>query len=233
MPNKYPIIKDFKENNKYYYLIETPYGICKQDKCHYNIGKEVSIRTALNKSEYFRKLCYEKFGENNDDLSEINYISHNALIKIISKNFGIYYITPTKYLATGKKKRTYNKEHYTKDKKLKESNYCTLSNWKKSSQKSKNLTSYKLYFIKCWDENESFYKIGITFVKISDRFNCFRRMPYKYKIIKVIKSSSCEKIYNLEKKYHLQHKIFKYIPKKDFHGKHECFSNIYIRKKLI
>ena len=58
-------------------------------------------------------------------------------------------------------------------------------------------------------------------------------MPYKYKIIKVIKSSSCEKIYNLEKKYHLQHKTFKYIPKKDFHGKHECFSNIYIRKKLI
>ena len=38
------------------------------------------------------------------------------------------------------------------------------------------------YIIKCFDENEQFYKVGITSLSLSKRYTK-TNMPYKYKII--------------------------------------------------
>ena len=61
----------------------------------------------------------------------------------------------------------------------------TFSEWEKLALKSKNFENYQVYIIKCWNNNESFYKIGKTFKNIKQRFYKPRDMPYNWKIIKI------------------------------------------------
>lgn len=107
----------------------------------------------------------------------------------------------------------------------------TSLEWNNSAKKSKNFDSFKVYIIKCWNEEESFYKIGRTFLKIADRFNCKRRMPYNYTIEDVYVSNSKE-ICDLEIELKKLNVKFKYVPKIKFNGMYECFSKLIIGKLL-
>lgn len=83
------------------------------------------------------------------------------------------------------------------------------------------------YIIKCWNEKEEFYKIGITGKTIKERYNYIRTMPYNYKIINEVKSSDLNYIWNLEKNYKKKLKDFKYKPLIKFAGGSvECFTKI-------
>ncbi len=82
-----------------------------------------------------------------------------------------------------------------------------------------------LYVINCFNDNESFYKIGITSLDIKTRFRTKRRMPYQYKEVAVIIESG-ERIFNLERKLHRLLKTFQYQPKIPFQGESECLSTI-------
>lgn len=95
-----------------------------------------------------------------------------------------------------------------------------LKAWVEKAEKSKTFDSFKIYFIKCWDENEEFYKIGRTFKTVHNRFKS--NMPYKYKIIKIYENTA-ENIYNTELKIKRKFKNKKYIPKIKFNGVQECF----------
>ena len=79
------------------------------------------------------------------------------------------------------------------------------------------------YIIKCFNETEEFYKIGITSKSIKQRYSNKSRMPYKYIITQEIQDTP-ENIFKLEniiKKYFLK---FKYEPLFKFHGSStECF----------
>ena len=80
-----------------------------------------------------------------------------------------------------------------------------------------------LYIIKCFNENEEFYKIGITSRSIKERYSSKFEMPYKYEIIQEIIDSP-ENIYNFEKYLKQCNKQFKYIPLIHFPGAaSECF----------
>lgn len=98
---------------------------------------------------------------------------------------------------------------------LKKEHYCKTRNF-----------AY-LYIIHIKEEN--FYKIGITNTSVQKRFK--NVLPYEYQEI-YIKKSSCECIWDLEKKLHKKFKIFKYTPLKHFDGYTECFKNINIKKIL-
>lgn len=80
------------------------------------------------------------------------------------------------------------------------------------------------YIIKCWNEHEEFYKVGICSTKISKRYtkNC---MPYNYEVIQQITSQS-ENIWELElffKNYILKNNLI-YFPNVPFNGsKTECY----------
>jgi hypothetical protein len=100
-----------------------------------------------------------------------------------------------------------------------------MNAWKKAGQSSKKFDSFKVYIIKCWNNEEEFYKIGRTFLKITKRFGYKVRMPYNYSIEKIYESNS-EDIYDLEVNLKKLNKEFKYIPKIEFHGMYECFSKI-------
>ena len=80
-----------------------------------------------------------------------------------------------------------------------------------------------LYLIKCWNNNEQFYKIGITTTSTKNRYKSTQQMPYTYEIIKEIHGTG-ENIYDLE--FNLKQYInqFNYIPCISFNGsKTECF----------
>lgn len=81
------------------------------------------------------------------------------------------------------------------------------------------------YVIKCWDEEELFYKIGVS-VDIRNRF-AGKAMPYEYEVLKEFKGSAgfvWDKEHLLQGKHRL--KNLSYTPVKNFAGYTECFSDI-------
>ncbi len=82
------------------------------------------------------------------------------------------------------------------------------------------------YIIRCYDENEEFYKIGITLTSLKKRYNTTKKMPYNYEIIYQV-FGSAEYIWNLELNNKRTLKEFNYQPQIKFKGsKTECFENI-------
>lgn len=104
------------------------------------------------------------------------------------------------------------------------------SDWVNKPINSVSFESYKLYVMiaHCRKTGESFVKIGITRNSIKDRFhankNITRDFPYFYEIVEIIDSEDGEYIWDLEKTLHKKFKSEKYIPKKIFGGRHECFN---------
>jgi len=83
-----------------------------------------------------------------------------------------------------------------------------------------------LYVIKCFNDSETFYKIGIT-GNIKLRYDGKKKLPYNFEIIKQIDSFDVDYIWNLEKELLLLNKEFRYQPLIKFGGsKYECFSKI-------
>lgn len=81
------------------------------------------------------------------------------------------------------------------------------------------------YILRLYNENEEFYKIGITSNSVKKRFVGKRNMPYSYEILQEIKGEAGE-IWDLELKNKRLLKDFKYISKVKFRGYTECFTNI-------
>lgn len=85
-----------------------------------------------------------------------------------------------------------------------------------------NLATF--YILKCFNENEEFYKIGITTKNIKQRYKSKASMPYNYKVIEEIHGDA-EYIFNLEIKLKNELAPYHIIPTITFNGsKTECFS---------
>lgn len=98
----------------------------------------------------------------------------------------------------------------------------TKTKFKNSCKRNNGYGS--LYLIRCFNENESFFKIGITSTKISHRFSkC--NMPYDYEIIS-IKKDDPSNTWDGEKNLHKKLRKYKYKPLIGFAGETECFSII-------
>ena len=83
----------------------------------------------------------------------------------------------------------------------------------------------RLYVIKCQNDSELFYKIGITTMTIKRRFDSFH-MPYDYSVVYEITGFDPDYIWQLEHKLHKLLKSKKAEPLKYFRGRTECFSEI-------
>lgn len=81
-----------------------------------------------------------------------------------------------------------------------------------------------LYLVKCFNENERFFKIGITSNHINKRLNK-SSMPYKFELIS-LKNGDPEYIWNKEKSLHKDLVMFRHEPKISFNGETECFSEL-------
>lgn len=106
---------------------------------------------------------------------------------------------------------------------------CSYKNsgWTKTTFRTKCLKNNNekgfLYVLKCFNEDEIFYKIGITSRSVSERFNYTKRMPYNYEVIHLIEDV-CDNIYDLEVFLQRVYKCYHYIPQIPFGGSlTECF----------
>lgn len=80
------------------------------------------------------------------------------------------------------------------------------------------------YILRCFNENEEFYKIGITMRTIIERYNTPVKMPYNYQIISEVYGEGGS-IWDLELSEKRKLINFHYLPKIEFAGaKKECFT---------
>lgn len=84
-----------------------------------------------------------------------------------------------------------------------------------------------VYIIKCFNDIESFYKIGFTTRGVQERFGCKKSMPYNYEVINEMNMSLYDAIY-IENKLHNENKDHSYKPNITFPGHTECFSKVNI-----
>lgn len=96
--------------------------------------------------------------------------------------------------------------------------------WTRQSENSQHFDSFKVYIIRCWNEEEEFIKIGKTFTTIERRFWGKKSMPYNYEIIKIIEKKTAEDATDKETELHYKFRDNKYIPEIDFGGMFECFT---------
>lgn len=82
------------------------------------------------------------------------------------------------------------------------------------------------YLIKCWNKEESFYKLGITMNNILTRYGTVRSMPYEWEILLELPDTA-EAVYDMEVAFKQQMEQYAYTPSIAFNGsKTECYSNL-------
>jgi len=99
------------------------------------------------------------------------------------------------------------------------------THWSRSNfiKKAKN-RNCTFYTLRCFNEDETFYKIGITMRDVKKRYACIKEMPYTYEIVSEV-FGEAEAIWNLEVENKRKLKEFNYQPKIYFGGsKTECFT---------
>lgn len=98
------------------------------------------------------------------------------------------------------------------------------STWEKKGLESAYFTGFKVYTIKCFGNDETFYKIGKTFRDLNKRFTP-GDFPYKHEVLNIFKGTA-EEMSILETELKRKHRENKYIPKLPFGGQYECFSSL-------
>lgn len=175
----------------------------KCSQLHGNNLKKDSLETFIKKANKIHKNRY--------DYSLVNYIGSKIKIKIICPIHGKFEQQPYNHLMKkgcykcSREQNAFSKSGFTKIAKNKE---CIF------------------YILKCFNEKEQFYKIGITSRTVQERYKNKKEMPYNYEIIKEYKSTALD-IWELENRFKINFKENLYSPEIKFAGsKTECFTSI-------
>lgn len=148
------------------------------------------------------------------------FISQNKNIKITCKKCShVFYRKPINHLNSDGCPICYND--------YKPGSYKW---WKKCCENKDAI----FYILECWNDNESFYKIGITCNTIKNRYYKSSLMPYEYKIIFKYQSYNKELIYKTELLLKKNIKLYAYKPTIEFGGsKTECIDIKKLREDNI
>lgn len=141
----------------------------------------------------------------------VNYTNKNSFVVILCPVHGEFKQRATHHLSGhGCQKCAIENKGYGKTDFIKQakSSLCTF------------------YILRCFNNNEQFYKIGITKHSLSKRYPSIKSMPYKYEIVKEIKGEAGE-IWDLELVEKRKLQKSNYQPQISFRGsKTECFKII-------
>lgn len=154
------------------------------------------------------------------DYSNITYSGSFIKISIFCPDHGYFIQTSASHL-TGRGCPNCKKTKISKARSL-HPNVWNYSDWKKAAERSSLFDSFKVYLIRCSDQNEVFYKIGKTYKSIKQRFRS-SKLPYNFEIIETI-SGDARLISKLEHHIKKDNKEISYIPSIPFGGMHECLS---------
>ena len=147
-----------------------------------------------------------------------SFVNFNTKIKIICPIHGEFLQTPSNHI----RKQGCIKCGYTKISDL--GNLWKYSVWEKRAKASKYFDSFKVYIIKCFDENEEFIKIGKTYRKIEDRFRTDFYLPYNYSVLQIVTFNSAKDCSDFEHWLKQYYNKYKFLPLKKFGGSLECYS---------
>lgn len=185
------------------------------------------------KTGNYRRFSKDKFIEesikthgNRYDYSKVNYKNTKTNVNIVCENHGVFIQCPSDHLK-GRgcpqcARIILSYKHSLSP------NGWGPSNWDNAAKKSKNFDSFKVYIIRCWNDDEEFYKVGRTFLKTKKRFYCKYVMPYNYDIIEEIIFDNAKDAFDKELQLKSLNKDNKYLPNIPFNGMQECFNKIKI-----
>lgn len=205
-------------------IICRTHGSFMQTPSNHLRGKGCPRCAGLNKTtdiviEEFKKVHGDLYG-----YELVDYINSRTKVKIKCETHGYFIQSPEDHL-NGQGCRNCGIQKIKKSRMLNPTGWSCYS-WGKSAIKSKYFDSFKVYIIKCWNDNEEFYKIGRTFLETSRRFRNKNLTPYKYEVIKEIIFDNARDCINKETDLKRLNKSNKYIPLINFSGRYECFSKI-------
>lgn len=166
-----------------------------------NIRKTEDVFIEQVKNLHGDKYNYEK----------VNYVKDSLKIIITCSTHGDFYQTPSAHLqgrgcskCANLKRMGYSRSEYIK-------------------QAADRICIF--YTIRCFNEAEEFYKIGITMNNVKNRYSGSKTMPYEYEVISEIKGSAGF-IWDLEQDEKRKLKSLHYKPNLNFAGsKTECFTD--------
>lgn len=171
-------------------------------------GKD-RTKDALKSTTYEFINKAQKVHENTYDYSDSEYINARTHLKIKCSIHNIFWQEPNSHL-NGQGCPT-----------------CAslISGGYSKNQYIKRIRGRKSYFyiIKCWDDEEEFYKIGISVYGVKGRYKRINSMPYRYLEIFSIKKEAGV-VWDIELKTLQEYFKYKYYPNTPFHGKTECFN---------
>ena len=206
-------------NNSTNILVKTEFGLCSTRPSNILNGDLPTIECAVNKTEYFlaklkhqQPTVYKKL-----QFNKFEYEKNNRKATVFCHKHGDIDMTPSVLLRGG----GCEKCGYVGIK-----SGWRHSHWQKAGEKSKNFDSFKVYVIRCWNDEEEFYKIGKTYRTINTRF--FKStLPYEYEVIKIFESKE-EGAYisALERELQKQNRDTHYTPIIPFKGMYECFKQV-------
>jgi hypothetical protein len=219
--NKYDYSKIEYVNSKTKVIITCPlHGDFKQEPRHHINGSSC-LKCGRITTETSRKLTTNTFINNAKnihgnkyDYSKSEYVNNKTKVIITCPLHGDFKQRPDTHFNGGGCKKCSS-----------EKNGWNHHLWEQQALISNKFESFKLYVIKCFNDDEHFYKIGKTFNKIETRFNSDLKLPYNWEVINIIEDTA-ENISNLEIDLKRKFKNNSYIPKKEFGGMYECYSDI-------
>jgi len=179
-----------------------------------NCESEIQSNSRTYTKEIFIEKAVSKHN-NSYNYDKVIYEKSTKEVTISCTIHGDFTQTPKNHLeGKGCTKCGYN-SHWSRDKYIKKA-------------KGRICTFYKL---KCFNENEEFYKIGITMNTISDRYRNSKEMPYNYEIILEVFGEAGE-IWDMERKEIKKLKDFHYTPEIKFGGStQECFTKYFTNEE--
>lgn len=186
---------------------QTPFGHLQSNGCK-QCSKVNFSKLRFSNTEKFIKNSIKIHGDLYD-YSLVDYTTSKTKVKIICKEHGVFEQEPRSHL---------------------QNQGCPECNRYVGFDKTRWIEYNKgkegiFYTIRCFNEEESFYKIGITGNTVLKRYKHIKAMPYNYEIINEIKSFDLEYIWNLEKDEKRRLKDYKYKPLNKFPGSSkECFT---------
>ena len=186
-------------------IVKNKYGSYKTTAHRIRNNIYPTIATAINKTEIFVNQSNE-IHNNRYSYFNTEVINMSKKVLVTCPIHGDFRVTPSHHLNnfTGCKR-------------------CSAYVFSNKQQCSYKTTF--LYLIRCFNENEEFYKIGITSKSVKQRFRTSRELPYNYEI-EFLFEHSPKVICKLEADLHFHFKNFQYFPNIFFEGRTECFSKI-------
>jgi len=171
-------------------------------------GKEaMSDKQTKTKEEFIHEANLVHNGRYSYYQSE--YTKGTEKIDILCEHHGIFRQTPNNHIKGQGCSKCTKESCWTREKYI---------------EKAKGRTC-TFYTLRCFNENEEFYKIGITVNTIETRYNNVDKMPYEYEVISEVKGSAGF-IWDLEVVEKIKLKDLNYQPEIPFNGsKTECFTN--------